>query len=1837
MNVIRSVLILVLIMATKEDPQLGSQDPALISLSGRGREDLFKLRVSELQGQLEARGLDSTGKKAELVDRLCVALDPVSSLTGVVAPEGADGGDGDLGEELRDGRSQGGVTESVQVIVEKLRLIREKQMMDEAQSRMRARSEQIDLELKLMEITGCQIDESVLSSVKVTVGRQERADNLTEAIVSQTQRALLPPSELKPFSGDICEFRLFVRAFKARVECRTEDENERLHYLDQYTVGTPNKIVRGCMFLDTGGYTRALATLEERYGSRHRLVHEYTRKMREWPKVQSDDVKGLDRFVLFLKEVDSAVADLGREFDHPQFIRAILGKMPPAIHDRILRRCDTFMELGGKTARLSDVIDVLATEVRMKCNPLYGDVRMDDVARDRESGQGVVRTHRVSAAAAVRPGPRPCPFCRGPHSVDKCEQLRRRSERERFLFVRDAGLCFGCLRGGHSARFCQRRLSCDSCGRNHPTLLHRSPNDVQDACMVAPPARPVAAPPSGQVQPAGGSRSSVVTANARVVTQEGRARVFMPIVAVKVRGSGGRTVLCNAFLDGGSSGCFATEELAGKLRLQPEQTTISVDTVCGEGQVISSSVLEGLEVSAIEGRDWRSLPVVFTLPRLPVSGQDMFLEGDLPDWPHLNDIYLPQVSTSVDLLIGINAPHLHVAEEVRVPESGSGPHAVRSPLGWYVIGAEFHERIRRSHSVNFIRTSRKAQSDDTGNLFEQLYEQDFSGLDDDSVGLSVEDRLWLDRVRATVRKDEEGHFEIGLPRFTVTSVPDSRPVAEKRLMSLRRKLMGDPSLFQSYRAVMQSLVTDGYAVRVPQSELTAPSGDVWYLPHHAVVTPSKVRVVFDCAARAGGVCLNDILQGGPHLGQPLNAVIARFREGRIAFTCDIEAMYHRVHVPAGDCDLFRFLWFKDDDLSGDVEVWRMRSHVFGAVSSSSVACLAVQLCAEEGKGKFPAAADALQRRTYVDDTLVAVESVEDAVSLARDLTELCQTGAFHLKKFASNSAEFLQHIPEGERGKSVKDLNLAEGALGSNRVLGVEWDMGEDVFRFHFQDKENPVTRRGILSAVSAIFDPLGFWAPVTLSAKILVQKLCAASLGWDEAIPPALTGEWESWIRQAKGLDGMQLPRAVCGPKGKVVSTELHIFVDASESAYSAVAYVRKEVMTGPSEVEVYIGFLMGKCRVAPLRFVTIPRLELAGGVLGCQLRQFLVRELDTKFDRIRMWSDSMVVLSCIRNRKTRFKTYVANRLSYIHGATDVSDWSYVPSQDNPADVGSRGAEPHGLQVWLQGPLFLRQDESGWPEEPAEQPDLPVAELKKPVPVAAVVIGAADPNSTDVLIGHYSSLFRLKKAVAWFRKFFDCVRSGAFRQAVVARRRGLRPRYVGIDSRLTVFDLDAAEVAIFRFVQTSSFPELYHDGKGMVTVPRGSPLSRLNVVARGNGLLAVGGRLSRCPVSHDFKHPVLLPRDHHVSQLVIRQAHEKVGHQGREHTLWKVRERFWILGGGSAVRSLLRSCVTCRKSNSAPQVQMMADLPEDRVTPETPAFSSIGLGVFGPIIVKRGRLEVKRYGLICTCLVSRAIHLEVLHSLRTDSLINALRRVVARRGPIKRVRSDMGTNMVGADNDLKAEISRLDQRKLQQVGLAEGIEWVFNPPSASHFGGCWERHIRTVRKVWRSMPVQRLDDESLHTLFCEIESVLNSRPLTYVSTSQGNVEPLTPNHLLLLRGCGEGIVGQFTADDLLSVKRWKQVQYLAEQFWLRWRREYLPTLQQRQRWVHRSRNVEPGDVVLIADEEVPRGHWALGRVLETYPSRDGLVRKVRLRTGGTVLTRPVHKLIVLLSDSALP
>ena len=388
---------------------------------------------------------------------------------------------------------------------------------------------------------------------------------------------------------------------------------------------------------------------------------------------------------------------------------------------------------------------------------------------------------------------------------------------------------------------------------------------------------------------------------------------------------------------------------------------------------------------------------------------------------------------------------------------------------------------------------------------------------------------------------------------------------------------------------------------------------------------------------------------------------------------------------------------------------------------------------------------------------------------------------------------------------------------------------------------------------------------------------------------------------------------------------------------------------------------------------------------------------------------------------------------------------------------------------------------------------------------------------------------------------------------------------------------------------------------------------------------------MDRSDASFGVRHPIILPRKGHTTRLIIEDAHRRVGHQGREHVLAELRERYWIVKGPSAVRKVLRDCLPCRRHHATPMTQKMAHLPEERTKSGEPPFTNTGVDFFGPFYTKRGRAQVKVYGVIFTCLASRAVHLELADSLSTDSFINALRRFVARRGQVRIIRSDRGTNFVGAERELKANIDQWNDKQVQEALLQKNIQWVFNPPHASHFGGVWERQIRTVRKVLDSLLRQQtLTDDSLRTLLCEVEAIINSRPLTCVSSDPGDLQPITPAHFLHQR---EGIPlppGLFDESDSASRKRWRQVQYLSDLFWKRWRKEYLPLLQQRSRWLRPSPNLQVGDLVILVDENTPRGHWRLGKVSEAIASPDGLVRRAKVRTNQTTVERPVTKLVLL-------
>ena len=310
---------------------------------------------------------------------------------------------------------------------------------------------------------------------------------------------------------------------------------------------------------------------------------------------------------------------------------------------------------------------------------------------------------------------------------------------------------------------------------------------------------------------------------------------------------------------------------------------------------------------------------------------------------------------------------------------------------------------------------------------------------------------------------------------------------------------------------MNDYLNQGHAELAPEAS-TQPT---WYLPHHGVVSvnkPGKVRVVYDCAAKSGGVSLNDNLLQGPDLVNELVGVLLRFREGTIAVSADVKQMFHQVRVPEHDRDAFRFLWFPGGDLRAEAQVYRMCVHVFGATSSPSCAAFALRQVAEEFKSEVPAdVIQAINRSFYVDDCLRSVDDPIEAKRLVDELTGVLARRGFKLTKWISSDPQVLAAVPEEQRSPSVTSFQLGDD-LPQERALGLTWDVKEDAFRFQVPDRKVELTRRGVLSDVSSLYDPLGLVAPVLLPAKRLLQELCRDGLRWDDALPDALAKRWLDW-----------------------------------------------------------------------------------------------------------------------------------------------------------------------------------------------------------------------------------------------------------------------------------------------------------------------------------------------------------------------------------------------------------------------------------------------------------------------------------------------------------------------------------------------------------------------------------------------------------------------------------------------------------------------------------------------------------------------------------------------------
>ena len=637
-----------------------------------------------------------------------------------------------------------------------------------------------------------------------------------------------------------------------------------------------------------------------------------------------------------------------------------------------------------------------------------------------------------------------------------------------------------------------------------------------------------------------------------------------------------------------------------------------------------------------------------------------------------------------------------------------------------------------------------------------------------------------------------------------------------------------------------------------------------------------------------------------------------------------------------------------------------------------------------------------------------------------------------------------------------------------------------------------------------------------------------------------------------------------------------------------------------------------------------------------GLRLVKTLCRTMEKKLEEVHFWSDSMDVLCWIRNEVRRFQPFVAHRVSEIRERTTPEQWQHVSGTDNPADAPTRGLSLNNLkesQLWWEGPKFLLGNRNQWPRKKefatAEYDQFDQSELKKDQQKNVFAVRAPSLSSSRLNPANFSGWTRLIRVTAWVQRFIRVLREKASRTSIDPPSSELSPE-----------ELEAAEKFWVEQAQKDSFRDEVDQlqraktsGTRTQKTCRRSAVKQLSPFLDDDGIIRVGGRLQRSELSFEAKHPMLLPKNHAVSKLVIQHIHAEAEHgMGIEHTLAELRTIFWIPAAREMIKSCIRRCVTCQKLQKKPEVQEMAPMTNAQVQPSLRAFDKCAVDYAGPFLTKqgRGKTRQKRYLCIFVCLQTKASHLELAYSLDTTSFIRALMRFISRRGCPTEIRSANGRNFVRAAKELKKEVQELDSDEIQRELSKHRIRWIFNPPGAPHFNGVCEALVRVAKKALvKTLERADLTDEELHTAFCRAEGLLNSRPLTPVSSDPNDLPPLTPGDFIT--GPSRVELKPTTSGSGCSLRqRWRRLQQLNTEFWRRWMRGYLPTLQARHKWTEVRRNLQEGEVVLLLDPHAPRGTWPMARVEKTYPGPDGLVRVVDVKTSKGLYKRPVTKIIRL-------
>lgn len=891
-----------------------------------------------------------------------------------------------------------------------------------------------------------------------------------------------------------------------------------------------------------------------------------------------------------------------------------------------------------------------------------------------------------------------------------------------------------------------------------------------------------------------------------------------------------------------------------------------------------------------------------------------------------------------------------------------------------------------------------------------------------------------------------------------------------------------------------------------------------------------------------------------------------------------------------------FLW-RNCDSTKDPDIYVMQVMTFGATCSPFQAQYVKNTNAEDWAVEFAKAVKAIIFHTYVDDTLVSLDTENEAITVAEQMKEVNAKANFNIRNWHSNSIKVLESL--GEINEPVPVNMNKRRDNEAEKVLGMWWLTGEDMFTYllRFNKTFNEIvtglrkpTKQEVLSVMMSVYDPLGLIAHFMVSLKIIFKEIWQSSIDWDDSILDEQYKKWKIWADNLKPIEQLKIPRCYLNGLASYEDSIITLqgFSDAGQEAMAATVYIR--IQRGD---DIQVSLVAAKTKIGPTNPTSIPRLELQAAVILARLINCVKMGLTVNISNIFLWCDSSPVLSWIQNTNMRLNQFVAYRVSEIRSTTRINSWRYVNTDDNPADDGTKFFSRPALQFdsrWFQGPKFLYQPESEWPQQAT------VAVHRTPEPL--------------IDITKYETWPRLLRAMAY-----------AIRLKNTPTNKG---RFLNSD------ELKVAEDELYKLAQQQYYGNDYQRLQSNKPLDEESVLYRMSPYLNTSGIMRIRGRIDNCDhVEHETKRPIILPSKHHITKLLIMNEHERVSHRYHDTVVNNLRQKYFIPCIRATVKAVVKECQHCKYNKAVPLIPEMAELPMGRVCSFTLPFTHTGIDFFGPYYVTIGRRTEKRWGVIFTCLTTRAIHIELAESLSTDVCIRIIRNFKCKRGTPQVIYCDRGTNFVGSDNELRKQLKQIDPVLIANSFVSPGLTWRFNPPDTPHMGGAWESLIKSIKRCLEPKLTNRNPTPcELMSYMIEVENIINSRPLTYLPLESSESEALTPNHLLIgsSTGCKPMAPLDNTADALK--KSWHGVEHMAQNFWRRWTVEYLPELTRRSKWFDQNvSNLEVSDMVIVIDEQLPRNSWPQGKIINTFKSADGNVRKATVQTAHNSYMRPVTKL----------